>query len=893
MAKFVAGACLYLALVWLIIIGQAGALAAEPVADAAPPTNGGGILEVDLQRLVVAADLNLVGPVPRSEAGIPVGNGRMGTLLWTAPTALKTQINRVDVFGNNKDSDSFPQRYTDYCGGSGIVDVDMGGDVFANDMEQHLSCYDGLATIRGQGVRVRTLAWMDADVIAFEITDERATTAPIRVDLRMLRPAVVRHFKHSATSWLEARGQRMILKQSFEEGSYYCGSAVAVAVEGRNVEVVSTEGESMSLLAEPGTGTFTVFVSSAASFNRDEEIDEQALALIDRAAEVQFDGLLAANREWWQHFWGRGFVWLHSADGAADMVQQNYLYYLYLMASTSRGKYPTKFNGMLWITGGDERQWGSQYWGANQSCLYNALFPTNRLELLDPMFDMYTGMVDSCRVAAEQQWGSQGIFLPEVFAFDGLAELPDDIAAEMRELYLVRKPMSEASPRFLEFSKTKQPHSSRWNWWGGGQYENGVWTPTSRPEWPFGPVTHILSRGAKVAYQFWQRYEYTQDKAWLRDRAYPMLRGVAEFYRNFPNTKKGDDGKYHIHYVNSNESVKGARDTDEEIASMMAIFPTVIRASEILEVDADMRPVWREFLDNLAPLPRSDLSEAVAMRAQDAERERRRREERRREGRDIEERGSRRDRDARPDAGPTWIRGLPPIVSGRGTGRPDGNTMPMWFFDLCTLENPNEETMRLANATLDGYGGRGGGVLSKVGVTQAMMGRADAVRSWLPNQLTRPDRAPVMANRMDQREGRQTTSAQRLGRVADTLHNALVQSVGAGPAQDPVIRVFPAWPRDWDAAFTLLCRGGFLVTSSMRGGQIEFVVIESQVGGECRVRNPWEASEVTLHRGDNEAQSASGPLLKFETAQGERIVLVPSGMSPSKFRRQLPAVHGE
>jgi hypothetical protein len=35
-----------------------------------------------------------------------------------------------------------------------------------------------------------------------------------------------------------------------------------------------------------------------------------------------------------------------------------------------------------------------------------------------------------------------------------------------------------------------------------------------------------------------------------------MLRGVAEFYRNYPNMRKGEDGKYHIHDVNSNESVQ-------------------------------------------------------------------------------------------------------------------------------------------------------------------------------------------------------------------------------------------------------------------------------------------------------------------------------------------------
>ena len=65
----------------------------------------GGILDVNMKRLVAQADLSLLGPVPRSEAGMPIGNGRMGTLIWTEPTTLKTQINRVDVFGNNKDSE--------------------------------------------------------------------------------------------------------------------------------------------------------------------------------------------------------------------------------------------------------------------------------------------------------------------------------------------------------------------------------------------------------------------------------------------------------------------------------------------------------------------------------------------------------------------------------------------------------------------------------------------------------------------------------------------------------------------------------------------------------------------------------------------------------------------
>ena len=242
--------------------------------------------------------------------------------------------------------------------------------------------------------------------------------------------------------------------------------------------------------------------------------------------------MLESNRRWWGEFWAKSFVHLHSEDGVADGVERYYTYYLYLMASTSRGKFPPKFNGMLWTTGGDRRQWGGQFWGANQSCLYNnALLAANHPELFEPMFEMYSGMLEACSLAARQQWGSQGAFIPETVAFDGLAPLPEDIAAELRDLYLLRRPWVERSNRFLNYAGTKQPHSSRWNWIQSGAWENGRWICRERGGGPFGPVTHIFSRGAKIAYQYWLRYEYTQDEPWLRDRAYPMLKSVAEFYR--------------------------------------------------------------------------------------------------------------------------------------------------------------------------------------------------------------------------------------------------------------------------------------------------------------------------------------------------------------------------
>ena len=90
-------------------------------------------------------------------------------------------------------------------------------------------------------------------------------------------------------------------------------------------------------------------------------------------------------------------------------------------------------------------------------CYYNALPPADRFELMDPVFAMYTAMRDSCARAARQQWGSEGIWIPETVWFDGLETLPDDIADEMRELYLARKPWEERSDRFRVYAEPKPP----------------------------------------------------------------------------------------------------------------------------------------------------------------------------------------------------------------------------------------------------------------------------------------------------------------------------------------------------------------------------------------------------------------------------------------------------
>src|SRR6185295_11162089 len=109
----------------------------------------------------------------------------------------------------------------------------------------------------GSGVSARILASTDHDVFAIEIDDQRASPAPIAVDLRMLRfqsrylrkpfPATNPHSNviatgaHTATSALEIRkvagpggAEAIVLSQHFREADFFDSSAVAVAVVGRD-----------------------------------------------------------------------------------------------------------------------------------------------------------------------------------------------------------------------------------------------------------------------------------------------------------------------------------------------------------------------------------------------------------------------------------------------------------------------------------------------------------------------------------------------------------------------------------------------------------------------------------------------------------------------------------
>jgi hypothetical protein len=216
---------------------------------------------------------------------------------------------------------------------------------------------------------------------------------------------------------------------------------------------------------------------------------------------------------------------------------------------------------------------------------------------------------------------------------------------------------------------------------------------------------------------------------------------------------------------------------------------------------------------------------------------------------------------------------------------PDINSLPVWWYDLCGVESKDDELRTLANATFDKLLPEGlhpditVGTLSMMAIAAATLGRADAVRIMIPSQMrSDPDsrsvwykKSGLLANRLSLREGAQALHAEHLGRASEALHRALLQSSASAPGETPVLHLFPAWPKDWDARYTLRARGGFSVTASMRHGKLEEVKLTSHAGGPCRIRNPFPGKMIVLHRNGKRAEQLRGSIIEFPTVQGEEI----------------------
>ena len=798
----------------------------------------------DYAEMIGRSDLEYTGIIDFGPYGMPVANGRFGGPVWQKDSkTLSMQLNHTDTFMYN---DASAQSTYDN-GALGRLEIDFGGDVFGDTTAQKLSLYDARLSIDSQDISAAVIADNSSDAVLIDIIDRRESPSDIKITLNMLRSPTVERGGFRAESKLtsEENDSLALLEQTFTEkcttgisqNDFYCHTAAAVGIKGTKYDL-SVKNTSAVLTIPAGAKHFTVVIGGKSSLDKDVTVKENAIN--DCLNCNDFDTVYASNCEYWADFWSKSYVYLPEQPE----FEQRRNYYMYLAGISNRGEFPSKYNGGIWIAEGDRRDWGSWYWNWNQDSLYQPFESANHGELLEPLFKFRERCYEQYKVAAKQLWGIESedaLFIGETSGVLGAETLPDDVAADLQKFLAGEGELTET---ITAIGDSRNSFLVPWNYkfWSGSSVSY---------------VTHTMVATQETAEYFWQRYLYTGDEEWLRDHAYKFIKGAAELYRNYYGFVKESDGKYHFNRTNLHEHIWGGKDVIDDLSLARGIFAVAIKSSEILDTDGDMRKLWQECLKNLAPYPMSNEEGAISH-----------------EGTKTSDK-------------PTWALGREPAVLVRALATETPQFKMLEKFDVLNLETRDQKkdkgqwkialntfyaTPGYANQYLDSIPDLNGS--SRFLEDAAKLGLADELKVMFYTQYKMFQNTPNLLH--DQGD---YYSAEGYGTFSMALQQALNQSLSPLPGEDPVIRVFPAWPREWDAKYKLLAKGGFLVSSSMTSGAIDYVEIDSQLGGEGRIRNPWD-EKVDVYRNGIKSETLRGKensLLAFDTEVGEHILLVPKG----------------
>ncbi|MCU1422526.1 MAG: hypothetical protein JWN36_2177 [Microbacteriaceae bacterium] len=107
------------------------------------------------------------------------------------------------------------------------------------------------------------------------------------------------------------------------------------------------------------------------------------------------------------------------------------------------------------------------------------------------------------------------------------------------------------------------------------------------------------------------------------------------------------------------------------------------------------------------------------------------------------------------------------------------------------------------------------------------------------------------------------------------------------------IKVFADWPTATNAKFgDLAASGGFLVSSDLEGGAVQYLRVVSQKGGSVTFTNPWPGQTLALYRNGASAGTVSGSTITVTTSANDVIHLAPNGTSYATILTRLAAPEG-
>ena len=632
-------------------------------------------------------------------------------------------------------------------------------------------------TLAGSAVRTRAYLSPTANAMVVELSTDSGQDVGLHATLSVIGNAHVTKTAGVAGSTV------WVTKEPNPEGApFYVKGAVAAKVLGALANPTS-DNATFSRLAFtlPASGdTVRLFLQAEHTKNSDSPLDTVLTVVSDMDDEgiVQIDAL---NRAWWRAFWLQSYVKL------GDTLQNYWYHHLFMVGSCARSGGDTG-------PGNAPGHWGpwnradDMMWFSNLGMNYNAqnpyygTFSANHVALVDPYIETvkyYTENTGRKRVM--NRWVSP--------------QIADHMPAGCRGV------------------ENEGSFTSHGTSCGGGVYGEEDCCMATNAVFGILPIV-------------W-KWKYGQDRIFLAQTCYPLMRAVADFYDDYIGPPV--NGRYEVYGSVHEGSDWFTKNDMFSLGAIRFLYREIIAASVELHCDAERRAHWQDILDTMSDYPLQEWENTVTFR---------------------------------PDSVHDVMEALHYQGGARNTG----------VMFTTTFDNIGHETLpayRIATCrTLDKgdmfhpqrwCGWQNGNDFGMMFVMAVRAGyRPDrvirAIKGWKPE----PNGI------VSQRDGGGIETAG----IIEAINNMLLQS------HDGVIRIFPNWDKTIDAEFKRLrAVGAFLVEARYlaSGQSVNAVRIFSEKGNQCVLQSPFEGAGIRVTREDTRQTVATvqnEETFTFQTSAG-------------------------
>ncbi len=307
---------------------------------------------------------------------------------------------------------------------------------------------------------------------------------------------------------------------------------------------------------------------------------------------------------------------------------------------------------------------------------------------------------------------------------------------------------------------------------------------------------YTLGVTAFTVQNLWWSYEYAPNPFFLRKTVYPVVKETARFYTRLLERFKENDGYSYPptvspeHWSGWAPQLSRNRNCAFDTALIAFNLNAAIQASKILHVDRDERQTWEKALKLLPPYPTYGEDEPIIVD----------------------------------------VAGAPPIEYNI----PIPSTVIFPGEHLSFFSSKKQK--QIFQRTIAGMRSNGNNDTVINSIARARLSMPDAFEHLKREaQARQRPNGTLTLNRIEgaHRFNEFGHYTEMFGAAAG-VSELLMQSV------DGIIRFFPAWPHEKDAAFnTLRAKGGFLVSAQLVSGEVSDATIYSEVGGDCQWLPPW------------------------------------------------------